>query len=505
MKTLYFYILFIFLLNGSVAAQTPRLEKIDMVLNRLYSDGIFSGNVLIGEKGKIVYEKSFGYAKYENKLTLSKETIFPVGSVSKIFTAVAILKLAEQEKLRLDDSITKYLPDLPYKNVTLRQMLSHTSGLPEYQMQAVIKEIEGKNINNAALEKVFAELNLKEDFAPGKKWEYSNTNFIFLALVIEKVSGKSYPQFLAENIFKPARMNSTFVLKKNVPESFKARLADGYRGTSFVGARDSNINDLRGANSYYATVGNLYGAGGIYSTARDLFKFHEALQKNKILKSRTSAEMYKAVALNENENYAAQKNTNYEAQYGLGWFVALDESGGKIVYHPGGVVGYVSYFLRNLSKNQCIVVLTNSENLKHYTPTALLRILNDQPFNLDKKSLAAALGREYNRNGFEAMKKLFGELKNNSDFNFREGEMNDLGYQLFLEKKDALAAIEILKINAEKFPDSYNVWDSLGEIYYKSGNRSEAITNYEKSLQLNPNNNEGKRMLEEIKNENAKP
>lgn len=505
MRLLYFFVIYIFLSPGLAVAQASQVERIDTILNQSYADSVFSGNVLVSEKGKIVYEKSFGYASYENKSPLTKETIFPVGSVSKTFTAVAVLKLAEQGKLRLDDSITKYLPDLSYKNVTLRQMLSHVSGLPEYQTEAVIKEIEGKGVTNAELEKVFARLNLKEDFAPGSRWEYSNTNFILLALVVERASGINYPKYLAENIFKPARMNGTFVLKSGVPESLKSRIADGYRSASFVAERDANIITLRGANSYYATVGNLYGAGGIYSTARDLFKFHEALLKNKILKSRTLAEMYQPVVLDGSESYAAQKNTNYEARYGLGWFVVGDESGGKIVFHPGGVVGYVSYFLRNLSKDQCVVVLTNNENLKNYTPTALLRILNGQSYKLDKKSLAAALGKEYIKNDLEAAKKSFGELKDNPDYVWREGEMNALGYQLFLEKKDAAAAIAILNINAEKFPDSFEVWDSLGEIYYKSGNREEAIKNYKKSLRLNPNNEDGKQMLEKIKKESANP
>ena len=215
--------------------------------------------------------------------------------------------------------------------------------------------------------------------------------------------------------------------------------------------------------------------------------------------------MYAAANLKNAEDYAALKNTNYESKYGLGWFVAKDAGDGKIVYHPGGVVGYVSYFLRNLTKNQTVILLANNENLKHYTPTALLRILDNQPYKLDKKSLAAALGKEYNKSGFEAAKKLFDELKNNPDYSFREGEMDALGYHLCLEKHDAPSAIAILKINAEKFPESFNVWDSLGEIYYKSGNTAEAIQNYEKSLQLNPNNEDGKKMLEKIKSEAGNP
>lgn len=507
MRLLYFSASLIFLLCGLAAAQTEKskIENVDAVLGKLYADEVFSGNVLISEKGKIIYEKAFGFANYENKIPMTGKTIFPIGSVSKTLTAVAVLKLKEQGKLRLDDSITKYLPDLPYPNITVRNLLSHTSGLPEYQSEAIIKEIGDKGVTNSDLEKVFARLKLPADFAPGSRWEYSNTNFIFLALIIEKASGKSYPQYLLENIFKPAQMKNTSVLKKNIPARFKNLVADGYRGTSFVQVRDANINSLRGATDYYATVSNLYGAGGIYSTARDLFRFHKALQKNGILKKQTLAEIYSATNLTNSKDYTASKNTNYESKYGLGWFVVKDETSGKIVYHPGGVVGYISYFLRNLTKNQCVIVLANNENLKHYTPTALLRILDNQPYKLDKKSLAAALGKEYNKSDFETTKKLFDELKNNADYVWREGEMNDLGYQLLVEKNDAKAAIEILKLNSEKFPESFNVWDSLGEIYDKAGNREEAIKNYEKSLEINPDNTEGRRALERIRQETTKP
>lgn len=485
-------------------AQIP-IRSVDSILDRLNHEDGFSGNVLISERGKIIYEKSFGFANYENKIPLTENTIFSVGSISKTLTATAILKLKEQGRLKLDDLISKYLPDLPYKNMTVRHLLTHTSGLPEYQSDAVIKEIEGKGVSNLELEKTFARLKFKPDFEPGSKWQYSNTNFIFLALIIEKVSGKSYPKFLRENIFEPAGMKKTFVLKSNIPDQFKNDMADGYRSMIFVSETDANINSLRGALDYYKTVGDLYGAGGIYSTVRDLEKFHRALQKNKILKKETFAEMYEPAKLNDGQNFSALRNTNYESEYGFGWFIAKDYSAGKIVYHPGATVGFVSYFLRNITKDQCVIILTNNEMMRHYTATAVMRVLNNQPYKLDNKSLAKALGKEYLRGGLESARKLFDKLKNDPDFSFREGEMNDLGYQLILDKKDAEAAIEILKINAEKFPESFNVWDSLGEIYYKAGFREEAIKNYEKSLELNPQNKEGKQMLEKIKKETVKP
>jgi CubicO group peptidase (beta-lactamase class C family) len=459
--------------------------------------------VLIAEKGKIIYAKSFGYANVENKKPLTQDTIFLIGSVAKTFTAAAVMKLREQSKLNLDDSITKYLPELSYKNVTLRHLLTHTSGLLEYQSEEIIKEIAGKGVNNAELVKVFARLSPKQKFEPGTRWEYSNTNYILLALVVEKVSGKSFPQFVGENIFAPAGMTSSFVSISNVPETLKKEVASGYRFTNPLATAPVDVNTLEGARRAYATKKNLYGAGNVYSTTRDLLKFHQALQRGKILNKQSLSEMYSPARLTTGADYKPFARTNYLSKDALGWFVADDESG-KIAYHPGGDIGYVSYLLRNTTKDQSVIVLSNIEGLRHYTPTSLMRILNDEPYKLDIKSLAVAMGKEYNQRGIEAMLKVFNQLKGSDEYNLSEDEINELGLRLLYDRKDVKAAIEVLKLNTEQFPKSFNVWDSLGEAYYQAGDREEAIRNYEKSLELNPNNVGGKRMLEEIRGEKKK-
>jgi CubicO group peptidase (beta-lactamase class C family) len=476
------------------------LQKIDSILTKLNQEEAFSGNVLISEKGKIIYEKSFGYANAENKTPLTQDTIFLIGSVAKTFTATAVFKLRQQGKLNLDDPVTKFLPEISYRNVTLRHLLTHTSGLMEYQSDEIIKEIAGKGAGNVELVKVFARLNPKQGFEPGSRWEYSNTNYILLALVVEKVSGKSFPRFVHENIFLPARMTRSFVSINNIPETLKKEVASGYRFTNPLAMAPVNVNTLDGARKAYATKQNLYGAGNVYSTARDLLKFHQALQHGKILNKQSLSEMYSPFKLTTGEDYKPFARTNYLSKDAPGWFVA-DEQSGRIVYHPGGDIGYVSYFLINTTKDQSVIVLSNIEGLRHYTPTSLMRILNNEPYKLDLKSLAGTMGKAYNERGSPAMLRVFSQLKASDEYNLSEDEINELGYRLLYDKKDAKAAIEIFKLNAEQFPKSFNVWDSLGEVYYQTGNREDAIRNYEKSLQLNPNNEGGKRMLEKIRSE----
>lgn len=494
---------FVCLAFSSCFAQN-RIQNIDSILSNLNREEAFSGNVLISEKGKIIYEHSFGYANAENRTPLTENTMFLIGSVAKTFTATAILKLKDQGKLNLDDSVTKFLPELSYKNVTLRQLLTHTSGLLEYQSEEIIKEIAGKGVNNAELVKVFAMLNPKQEFEPGIRWGYSNTNYILLALVVEKVSGRSFPQFVRENIFVPAGMTRSFVSISNIPETLKNEIAAGYRFTNLLATAPVNVDTLDGARKAYATKKNLYGAGNVYSTTRDLLKFHQALQRGKILNKQSLSEMYSPIKLTTGADYKPFAKTNYLSKDALGWFVA-DERSGKIVYHPGGDIGYVSYFLRNTTKDQSVIVLSNIELLRHYTPTSLMRILNDEPYKLDVKSLAGAMGKEYNQRGSQGMLKVFNQLKGSDQYGLNEDEINELGLRLLYDKKDAKAAIEVLRLNTEQFPKSFNVWDSLGEAYYNAGDLEEAAKNYEKSLQLNPDSRDGKRMLEKIRSEQKKP
>lgn len=500
-----FFLLVTFIcLTPCLCPAQERVQTIDTTLSRLSREDAFSGNVLISERGRIVYEKAFGYADADARRPLTADTLFLVGSVAKTCTATAVFILRERGALDLNDRVTKYLPELPYGNVTLRHLLAHTSGLPEYQSEEIIKEIAGRGVDNAELIKVFARLAPALQFEPGSKWEYSNTNYILLALMVEKASGKPFPRFVRENIFAPAGMTRSFVLLGSVPEELKKEIAVGHRYTNPLAAAPVNVETLEGAQRSYATRRNLYGAGNVHSTARDLLKFHQALQRGKLLNKRSLAEMYAPTALPGGVTYRPFARTNLPAQDALGWFVS-DDPAGRVVYHPGGDVGYTAYFIRNTTRDQTVILLSNIELLRYYTLTALLRILNGEPYRLDLKSLANAMGREYTLRGREAMLKLFRKLKGSDDYNVSEDELNELGLRLLYDRKDTGAAIEVLRLNTEQFPRSFNVWDSLGEAYYHASDKGEVIKNYEKSLQLNPDNVGGRRMLEELRSKKEKP
>ncbi len=490
-------ILSIFLLF-SFSFADERVEKIDKILTDLQQQSGFNSNVLLAEKGKIIYEKSFGYANYDDKTLLTKDNIFDIASVSKTFTAVAILKLEEKGKLKLDDKITKYLPDLPYKNVTIRQMLSHTSGIIEFQKPIIRKEIQGKNVNNTQMKNVFVKIKPKLDFTPGTKWSYSNTNYLFLAMIIEKVSGKSYAQFIDKYIFRKAKMKDSYVLESGVPNNKKGRIVERFYRDGLLSPIYINANKLGFMKRYKSTYDNTTGSGKIHSTARDLLKYHKALQKGKLLKKQSLQKMYEPVKLTTGKDYKVSPVPNYPSEYGLGWEVAIDDSEGKIVYHPGGEPGTRTYLLRNVTKDRCMIIMTNNTLTDHRSFTFPMRVLENRSFELDKKLTGLAIAREYESNGIESALKKYRELENNKNYRLREDDINTLGYEI-LEKNKIKDAIEIFKINTEKFPKSGNVWDSLGEAYLKDGKKEEAIKYYKKSLELDPKNDNAKEILEKIR------
>ena len=492
-------ILTIFLLLGFCFSQ-EKAQEMDRVFTKLQEEAGFNGNILVAEKGKIIYQKSFGFANYENKVSLTKDSMFDIASITKTFTATAIMKLEEKGKLNLGDSITKYLPELPYKNVTIRHMLTHTSGIMEGQKPLIRKAIDGKGYNNAQLLTAFVAVNPKLEFEPGSKWSYSNTNYAFLALVIERISGRSYAEFIKKYIFRKAKMRNSYVLRKRVPKESQSNIVNAYFRDGIVSPKYIHAVKLRFVRKYNATFENTYGEGKIFSTSGDLYKYHWALQKGKILKKRTLRRMYKPITLSNGKDYKVTPVGHYPSVHGLGWEIAIDNSEGKIVYHTGQEPGTKSYFLRNVTKDRVVIVLTNNQLTRHQTCTFPMRLLANKPYHLQKKSVAYEIGKELRSGGIEAATTHFRKVENDTSYKLSEDEMNALGYEL-LEQKDVKAAISIFMLNTEKFPKSGNAWDSLGEAFLKAGNKKEAIKNYKKSLELDPKNTGAREILKKLAKE----
>lgn len=186
--------------------------RIDSLARALFAQHELQGNILVTDKGKPVYEKPFGYADVSKQLPNTSSTSFMLASVSKIFTSVAILQLKEKGKLKLDASVSKYLPDFPYANISIRQLLSHTSGLPDYQIFEGPNSDEPSRIfSNADFIPAIRNYKAGLLFQPGERWSYSNVGFGLLALIVEKVSGIAFQDYLSRYVFRPANMKHTYV------------------------------------------------------------------------------------------------------------------------------------------------------------------------------------------------------------------------------------------------------------------------------------------------------
>lgn len=204
------------------------VERFDSLLNNYYACEQFNGNVLIADKGEIVYQKSFGYADLAKKTSNTKDSRFDIASISKTFTSVAILQLKEKRKLRLDDKVQLYLPEFPYSNISIRNLITHTSGLPDYNLyESAIEANPNILISNKDILLYLKNWSKPLEFEPGGKWSYSNTNFSVLALITEKITGLSFEKYLQRNVFTPAGMKNTYIL-----EDYLHRRKDEYRVTN---------------------------------------------------------------------------------------------------------------------------------------------------------------------------------------------------------------------------------------------------------------------------------
>ena len=328
----------------------------------------FNGNVLVAENGKIVLLKSYGYADFDTKRMLNDSSVFELASVSKQFTATAILLLKDKGKLNLTDSLRQYFPELPYSGISIYQMLTHTSGLPDYEEAMNEKWDRSKVAFNNDMIAFLAKEKLPVLFAPGTKWTYSNTAYALLASIVEKVSGQSFSAFMAQNIFQPLKMNHTRIY--NTRRSLKDTIAN--YGYGFV-YNDSlkkhlmpdSVTDLK----FVIYLDGIQGDGVVNSTTADLLKWDRSVKNHTLLSEATQKEMLKEHAM---------VDTAKKSHYGFGVFMEKTDLG-YVISHSGGWPGYTTYLARNVDKDQTFIVLSNNSSPSPSISTALQHILNGKP------------------------------------------------------------------------------------------------------------------------------
>ncbi|MDQ3048019.1 MAG: beta-lactamase family protein [Bacteroidota bacterium] len=332
--------------------------RIDTLMkNRVKQNG-FNGCILVAQQGQVIYKKAFGYKDLKAKDSLHLTSAFQLASVSKTLTAAAVLLLKDRGKLKLGDQLETFFPGFPYKGISIHHLLSHRSGLGNYlyfgESYCDSKHCyKGKVMDNAAVLDML--MNEKPAaYAPaGKKFEYCNTNYVLLALVIEKVSGQTFPEFMEENIFRPLEMNNTWVQSA---------------GNSLKG-KDVTKGHTAGGKTETDTYGDeVLGDKAIFSTVEDLFKWDRALYSDKLLKEKTIEEAFSGYS---NEHKGIRN-------YGYGWRLTENSKDDKTIYHNGWWHGYSSLFYRRPADQITVIILSNKYSKSVYRIDGVLSILGDK-------------------------------------------------------------------------------------------------------------------------------
>ncbi len=319
----------------------------------------FNGAWLYAEKGEIVSKGALGFRDPEERLPITEDTIFQLASVSKTFTAAAVMLLMRQGLLCPEDEITKFFPEIPCPGVTVRHLLTHTSGVPDYFDDAdwfinIWKE-EKRVPGNDEILRFLCETKAKPYFAPGEGLHYSNTGYNLLALLVERLSGVPFEAFLQKNIFEPAGMASTrccHIRRDGVPFEHYAQ-ATVFEGGKWVADVDSN------QDGDVVAFDGLNGDDYVYTNIFDMLRWDKALREGKVLTPEEQRLMYTPGKLNNGEDAVYDEDDGLG--YGFGWGIGHDETYGLIVSHSGGMPGVATWFERFIDADRVLVILSNRD------------------------------------------------------------------------------------------------------------------------------------------------
>ncbi|WGF91682.1 serine hydrolase domain-containing protein [Aequorivita marisscotiae] len=470
-KTLFFTLITLSIFSATSQNTNKKLfNKIDSYLDASAKNG-FSGVVLVAKKGEVILSKGYGWADRKNKIPNSPATVFNIGSVTKQFTASAILKLVEQGKMKTSDKLSLYFPQIPLDktDITIHQLLTHTSGISN--------KTGGFRYNEASKEQFLKEFFESElHFKPGTTYQYANANYIMLTAILELVSGQTYNVFLQKNLFEPAQMKTTGYKSINFNTEL---LAHGY----YYNRDDEKWTDW-GTTQQHLLYNNNYwysiGKGDIHSSIEDLYKWHVALQNNVVLTSKTR-EIQETPYVAEND-----KMTSY---YGYGWAISKSHNDAKIVAHNGSNGLYFADFVRFVDDDVVVIYITNaflgpeSENVAreigkmvfdtNYNATPISRNIYELIHDFMKTNPSA--------NADKLPNYLNKELKD--EFN-DPAILNRLGYSRLKKEDQPDWALALFKLNVKLFPEDGNLWDSLGEAYLTYNQKEDAIKSYSKAVEL---------------------
>lgn len=463
--------IFFMALLQPIAVKSQNLESvvypIRSHLKNLEKENNLSGVVLIAKNGKSIYREAFGFANLPDSIKNKPDTKFNLASINKMFTAIAIMQLVESGKISLQDKVGKYLADYPNKtvadSVTIHQLLTHTSGMNSFweEYDKLAKE-KFKTVSDYL--PLF--VNKKLAFAPGSDFLYSNSGYMVLGLIIEKMSGQNYFDYVKEYIYKPSKMINTdaYELDNAIPN-----LATGYTM--------SLEEPGQWKNNIFVNLAKGTPAGGGYSTVDDLLSFANALQNGRLLSK-------------ENIALCTSGKVKYrEGMYGYG-FEENKINGHRIFGHTGGHDGIACELMIYPDLGYTVVVLTNGEVENYWEVSNLIKkqLVGSAP-SIDNFFYTKDIIKIVCNKGYEAGIR---EVERNSKkYSLRENLIERYGCKLLFEKKTN-QAIDLFKLNNHLFPDSTYGYYYISEAYRFSGQKKQAIEYLKLYIEKEPEDNDAK-------------
>ncbi len=454
--------------SDKLLSQDRIIQSMDSLFNLFTAKNCFNGDVLVAVNSKTFYQKSFGYRDHELKDLMQHNLIFNLGSVSKPFTSVAILQLHQRGLLDINDHVLKYLPEFPYDNISIKHLLSHTSGLKQNFGQIETLEADAI-ISNDSIIPILSVHKPPLFSKPGTEWIYSNIGYELLALVVERVSKMKFSDYMEKYIFEPAEMQRTFIPSSQKITTF---LPEGVREKDLLVPHeyktiaDCEVSPVDTLNFVQQRNAFLVGSENVYSCVEDLSKFDLALRKNTILSKELQQLAYTPFILEQGDT-AKDLYAPIPSYFGLGWFIAIDTTRPRIIWHKGRSRGSRSVFLRVPEKKQVVTITDNFDyaavDLKGIS---LLRTLNGESYrNPVLISLVQKLGCETTSGDVKTALDNFEYRKNTERQHYYISEEEMIGLsQLLISTHKINEAKAILSYSKSLFQNSSPVYSEYARI-----------------------------------------
>jgi CubicO group peptidase (beta-lactamase class C family) len=451
-------LIFSFVLLFANTALAENIEtKINNVIKPYVDYEVFQGAVLVAKEGRIVYQQGHGLANQEWNIPNSPEAKFQIASMTKSFTAALVLKLVEQDKLALSDTLGKYFPELfpqsakDKAGITLSQLLDHSSGLP--RAFTIPGWFTGR-FNARISEQEYAEIIANQPllFTPGTSWHYTNLGYFLMGLIIESATGKPYEQVLREQVFTPLNMTDSGIINDNVILKNKA---SNYRVAKEGGYERPGYINIR-----------MFGASAsMYTTVQDLFKLDQALYTNQLLSDKN-----KALLFGTEQHY--------------GWHV--DKEKPNVIMTAGELMGYSSLMVRYVDKKNTIIVLSNngiSSVAKVRLAEDIAAVFKAEPVDYKPLPISFMLTRALVKGNLQ--RNIDNYQKHSQLYSYDESSLIALGnQQMWTKKLDN--AIAIFKFTTSLFADSARSHSKLGDVHVQNNQPKQALASYQQALKLTP-------------------